>query len=275
MIPIITLSSENIKNEILDSCQKYGFFYLKNEKKNGEPFVDPKILEILSKNSQALFDIGSEEKKKNHVSVNRGNRGYFCSVDYQEINKDPHEISIVDNKEGYFFASENLYDCFNTLPEGFGSLLGFIEHYMKLCRDICTQIIEIIGFQFDDPVYMFKILSYPEEKGSTDAHTDYGCLTLLHSTDDGLEILINDEWIKIPAFQNVFVVNVGDFLQALTKGKLKSTIHRVIHKKKTKRLSFPFFFHADKNTKAYINGKEFSVMEYIDDRFAKTYRYRK
>lgn len=275
MIPVVTLGSENIRNEILDSCREYGFFYLNNENSDGSPLIDTEILEKLRQDAHKLFEIGTDEKKKNHVSLNRGNRGYFCSMDYKEINRDPHELSIADNKEGYFFASENLYDCPNRLPQGVEHQLEFIEHYMKSCRNICAQILDILGFSFDDPVYMFKILSYPEDNGSTDAHTDYGCLTLLHATDDGLEILIHDEWIKIPTLKNVFVVNVGDFLQALTGGMLRSTIHRVIHDKKTRRLSFPFFFHADKETRAEIEGREFSVMEYIDDRFARTYNHRK
>ena len=65
---------------------------------------------------------------------------------------------------------------------------------------------------------------------------------------EGLEVLNKKgEWIGITAIPGSLVVNVGDMLQRLTNGVLKSTTHRVVNPPKEKwgspRYSIPFFLH--------------------------------
>ncbi|ORY27485.1 hypothetical protein BCR39DRAFT_538233 [Naematelia encephala] len=61
------------------------------------------------------------------------------------------------------------------------------------------------------------------------AHTDYGSLTLLFSqTVSGLQVKMPDgEYKDIKPQRGSIVVNVADTLSFMTKGYLKSTIHRV------------------------------------------------
>src|SRR5690606_27955651 len=58
-------------------------------------------------------------------------------------------------------------------------------------------------------------------------HGDINLITLLMGASaDGLQVLRNDgKWIPITALPNQLVVNVGDMLERLTNGVLKSTIH--------------------------------------------------
>jgi len=57
----------------------------------------------------------------------------------------------------------------------------------------------------------------------------------------------DQDWLSINAGPGQIVVNVGDMLQRLTNGRLRSTTHRVINPPKEKwhlpRLSIPFFLH--------------------------------
>jgi isopenicillin N synthase-like dioxygenase len=75
-------------------------------------------------------------------------------------------------------------------------------------------------------------------------HTDFGALTLLlQDGTPGLEIKHNNEWILVEPVRDAYVVNIGDMMQKWTRGKYKSTIHRVIAQKgATHRYSMPFFF---------------------------------
>jgi isopenicillin N synthase-like dioxygenase len=59
-----------------------------------------------------------------------------------------------------------------------------------------------------------------------------------------------DGWVEVPPHQNVFVCNIGDMLELLTKGRYRSTLHRVRNTSGRERLSFPFFF--DPNFEAII-----------------------
>jgi isopenicillin N synthase-like dioxygenase len=80
-------------------------------------------------------------------------------------------------------------------------------------------------------------------------HEDINLITLLiGASADGLEVLNKkDEWVAVTALPDHIVVNVGDMLQRLTNGKLKSTTHRVVNPQREKwgssRFSIPFFLH--------------------------------
>ena len=58
----------------------------------------------------------------------------------------------------------------------------------------------------------------------------------------------NGNWIDIPKIDGTFVVNIGDMLNRLSNGFLKSTPHRVINRSGSERYSIPFFFDPHVNT---------------------------
>jgi len=80
-------------------------------------------------------------------------------------------------------------------------------------------------------------------------HEDINLITLLMGASaEGLQVLNkNNEWIGITAIPGSLVVNVGDMLQSLTNGVMKSTTHRVVNPPRekwgTSRYSIPFFLH--------------------------------
>ena len=64
----------------------------------------------------------------------------------------------------------------------------------------------------------------------TGAHTDYGAMTILASTDaqGGLEVQMPDgQWRAVQAQPGEFVVNLGDMMARWTNDKWASTLHRV------------------------------------------------
>jgi isopenicillin N synthase-like dioxygenase len=62
------------------------------------------------------------------------------------------------------------------------------------------------------------------------AHTDIGTLAIVFSQTGGLQVLMPglDEWQYIAPKPGHAIVNVGDSLTALSKGALKSCLHRVV-----------------------------------------------
>jgi isopenicillin N synthase-like dioxygenase len=81
------------------------------------------------------------------------------------------------------------------------------------------------------------------------AHGDINLITLLvGASADGLELQCrNGDWMPVQVDSDTIVVNVGDMLERLTNGHLRSTIHRVVNppleKLQEARLSMPFFMH--------------------------------
>lgn len=80
-------------------------------------------------------------------------------------------------------------------------------------------------------------------------HGDINLITLLMGASaGGLEVRRRDgKWIGITALPEQVVVNVGDMLERLTNGRLRSTIHRVVNPPRElmhkPRYSIPFFMH--------------------------------
>src|SRR5690606_22057109 len=81
------------------------------------------------------------------------------------------------------------------------------------------------------------------------AHGDINAITLLLGAEEaGLELLTRSgEWLPVQPPQGALAVNIGDMLDRLTAGRLRSTTHRVVNPKGEAayraRYSMPFFLH--------------------------------
>ncbi len=81
------------------------------------------------------------------------------------------------------------------------------------------------------------------------AHTDYGTLTLVFQDSvEGLEALVEGEWLTVPVVPGTVTVNVADLLSRWTNGIYRSPRHRVAlpgPDVKQSRYSTVFFYNPD------------------------------
>jgi isopenicillin N synthase-like dioxygenase len=102
---------------------------------------------------------------------------------------------------------------------------------------------------------VLRLLHYPPQSEPTGehiragAHEDINTITLLLGAEEaGLELLTKDDrWIPVSPKPGELVINIGDMLQRLTNGRLRSTSHRVVNptpdRASKARYSMPFFLH--------------------------------
>jgi len=142
-------------------------------------------------------------------------------------------------------------EAYQTLENAGKAMLQAIALNLKLPEDYFEDKVlhgnsilrQIHYFPIDNPDEV------PADAVRAAEHGDINLITLLMGASaDGLQVLRKDgKWIPITALPDQLVVNVGDMLERLTNGKLKSTIHRVVNppreKMGTSRYSIPFFMH--------------------------------
>ncbi|CAI9286265.1 unnamed protein product [Lactuca saligna] len=69
-------------------------------------------------------------------------------------------------------------------------------------------------------------------------HTDYGTLTILNQSQQGLQIMDQDKkWHVVPFVQGALIVQLGDQFEVLSNGRYKSIRHRAILDTHKQRLS--------------------------------------
>lgn len=151
------------------------------------------------------------------------------------------------------------------LPEFNSTTLEIYKKLEAAGSQILKAIAVYLGLDesyFDDKIHngnsILRCLHYfpitdpdalPPDAVRAGAHEDINLITLLiGASADGLEVLTRDgDWFAIKAEGEDVVVNVGDMLQRLTNGKLKSTTHRVVNPPRElmgfSRYSVPFFLH--------------------------------
>lgn len=99
------------------------------------------------------------------------------------------------------------------------------------------------------PIHYGPITQEPKNSVRAGEHEDINLITLLiGASAEGLEVLNKKgEWVPVTALPDHIIVNVGDMLQRLTNGRLKSTTHRVVNPPREQwhmpRYSIPFFLH--------------------------------
>jgi len=258
-------NAEQKKQFIADLGNAYetiGFVAVKNH------LIDPVTVEKLYTEVKAFFELPEETKLKYEDKALAGQRGYTSfgrehakgsnAGDLKEFWHFGQEVTDGDPIKSEYPA--NIFT--NELP-------GFNEVGIKAYRDLeetgkymLRAIALFLGldeFYFDAkikngnsilrPIHYPPITSEPKSAVRAGQHEDINLITLLiGASADGLEVLNKkNEWIAVTALPDHIVVNVGDMLQRLTNGKLKSTTHRVVNPPREKwgnsRFSIPFFLH--------------------------------
>ena len=147
--------------------------------------------------------------------------------------------------EGFRETFLELYDAFDAAGL---KVLRAIARFLKVDEEYFTDTVR-------DGNSVMRLLHYPPIDQPTGnqiragAHEDINTITLLLGAEEaGLELQTKDgRWLPVSPKPGELVVNIGDMLQRLTNGRLRSTSHRVVNpapdRASRARYSMPFFLH--------------------------------
>jgi len=267
--------------------------------------LSKELIDNLYKQVKALFALPDEIKSKYEIPELAGQRGYtgkgketakgfktpdlkeFWQIGQEVTDGDPIKEQYPDNVKitelpEFNSVTREVYQKLETagthLLRAIAIYLGLNEHYFDKHVHNGNSILRTLHyFGIENPD------SLPPDAVRAGAHEDINLITLLiGASADGLELLTRENtWFPVSAHGEDVVVNVGDMLQRLTNGKLKSTTHRVVNppreQMKNSRYSVPFFLHPKSDmdltslpsTISAEHPKQFSDMtagEYLDER---------
>lgn len=264
-IAVVSLAQplDSIADELGRSFEEYGFAVIRD---HGIP---QGLIDRAEAMSKEFFALPEDVKKAYHIVGGGGARGYtpFGTEKAKDANvhdlkefwhvgrelPEGHPLSeyMADNVwpdevEGFRETFTKLYAAFE---EAGGRVLEAIAIHLGLPREFFAPTVE-------DGNSVMRLLRYPPLEGEeaegairAAAHGDINTITLLLGAEEaGLELLTRQgQWKAVEVPEGALVINVGDMLDRLTNGKLRSTTHRVVNPRGEAayraRYSMPFFLH--------------------------------
>lgn len=244
------------------SFEDYGFAII------ADHGIPDELIRRAEEKAKAFFALPDEVKRKYHVAGGGGARGYtpfgietakghkaHDLKEFWHVGRDlppghPFRGHMPDNVwpeeiESFRATFEELYATFDRTGL---KILKAIARYLGIDEDYFVDTVR-------DGNSVLRLLHYPPIEGEpgshvrAGAHEDINTITLLLGAEEaGLELLTKEgRWIPVSPKPGELVVNIGDMLQRLTNGRLRSTSHRVVNPPRERwghsRYSMPFFLH--------------------------------
>jgi len=253
---------EDLAEELGRSFEEYGFAVVRD---HGIP---AEAIARAEAGSRAFFALPEQVKRQYHLPGQGGARGYtpfgverakdaevhdlkeFWHVGRDLPPGDPLEPFMPANVwpaeiADFHEACLALFAAFDTAGL---RILSAIALHLGLPRDFFAPTVE-------NGNSVMRLLHYPPVSAGQEgairaaAHEDINTITLLLGAEEaGLELLTRGgTWLPVAPPPGALAVNIGDMLQRLTAGRLRSTTHRVVNPRgeaaSRSRYSMPFFLH--------------------------------
>jgi isopenicillin N synthase-like dioxygenase len=248
--------------ELGNSFEEFGFAIVRD---HGVP---QELISRAEDKAKAFFALPEAVKLKYKIPGGGGARGYTpfgvetakgaTARDLKEFWHVGRELPPGDPLEQFMAP--------NVWPEEVESFRDTFEELYAMLEKSGLRILSAIALHLGLPEHYFdatvhngnsvlRLLHYPPISEAAEgeiraaAHEDINTITLLLGAEEaGLQLLSRQgEWLPVSPPPGALAVNIGDMLQRLTAGRMRSTTHRVVNPvgpaARRARYSMPFFLH--------------------------------
>ncbi|WP_196773191.1 isopenicillin N synthase family dioxygenase [Mycobacterium intracellulare] len=263
-VPVVDLRADPapLRDGLREAAHRVGFFYLTGHG------VAPELVTRMLQAARRLFALPQHDKDSVAMVRSPHFRGYTRlggevtrgEVDWREqidIGPQRPPIGGLDRSDYRWLQGPNQWPP--ALPE----LPGLVKEWDAALSAVARTLLRHWAAALNSPADVFdpafaetpatliKIIRYPGRAAGSQgvgAHRDAGVLTLLLAEPGsrGLQVrrAFDDAWIDVPPREGAFIVNIGELLEAATRGYLRATEHRVdLRAAATDRISVPYFFN--------------------------------
>ncbi|KAF7113459.1 hypothetical protein RHSIM_RhsimUnG0123500 [Rhododendron simsii] len=221
--------------------------------------IEDSVLRGVEDVVRGFFGLSFEEKKLSvGTYMNVDNMGYGHNF----VRSENQRLTWIDRlamKAAPREASEGLH----VWPQNPANFRQVMEEYVEGARKVCNHLLEALAESLSLEKHVFlrnldsksseinvRVNYYPQcprpdlSLGIT-PHSDGSALTFLmqFGATGGLQVLKDAKWVTVPWPENMLLVGVGDLLEIMSNGRLKSAWHRVATKADGERLSVALFFN--------------------------------
>jgi isopenicillin N synthase-like dioxygenase len=253
---------EGFAQKLGKSFEEYGFAII------ADHGIPDELIHRAEDKAKAFFALPEDVKRKYLIPGGGGARGYtpfgietakghkaHDLKEFWHVGRDlPEDHRFRDHMPDNLWPSEvaGFKDTFQQLFATFDTaglmVLKAIARYLRIDENYFEDAV-------DQGNSVLRALHYPPQNEPTGehiragAHEDINAITLLLGAEEaGLELQTRDgRWIPVSPKPGEVVINIGDMLQRLTNGRLRSTPHRVVNptpdRASKARYSMPFFLH--------------------------------
>ncbi|XP_022953356.1 gibberellin 20-oxidase-like protein isoform X1 [Cucurbita moschata] len=267
-IPVIDIScqslTESAASSLLRACNEFGFFFIRNHGLSKE------LYQKLISGADQLFSSPEETKQKLTMGASSYTPRFVVSPFFESFKVSGPNFSASAAAQGF---TQSLFGHqateFSNLLDEYGSKMKEVsKRVVKLLLNIlgdniedkfydsefsnCNAYLRINGFT---PRSMNEEEEEEEELEVFKKHTDLSYVTIVFQNDiRGLQMrLKGGDWMDVrprPSEDDNLMVNIGDFMEAWSNGRLRSAVHRVVLRKNNmKRFSMAFFLTTEDDDK--------------------------
>lgn len=268
-VKVANLRSDSFDRDIINSMQDTGFVVVTHHG------IDSNLIREAQQGWREFF-LEDPMLKKMFVNQRDPNMGYKGMKTEKAVG-----AKVADLKEYFHWRPgqtmpstvwENTIRLFHQLEDVGGRILNIVDQQNRKDGEYTNYGDDC--YQSDNTI--IRSLYYPAMDFSAEkdavraaAHEDINYITLLVAASaPGLQVMdLAGNWHDVPHEENSIVVNIGDMMQLASKGKYKSTTHRVVNPPNNTqdRVSMPLFIHPHPHT-LLAPGK--TAGEYLAERIA-------
>ncbi|PIN19768.1 Iron/ascorbate family oxidoreductase [Handroanthus impetiginosus] len=255
-IDMVKIQSREIR-KLGRVCEDWGMFIIENHG------LDPRLLhdrrgraaEVVKR----FFELPFEEKKSSvGTYTSADNMGYGRNF----VKSEDQPLDWID-RLAMKAAPEGASDGLCVWPTNPPNFRSVIEKYVKATRKLMNELLQALAkaisldkqsfSQYFNPntseinvrVNYYPPCPRPDLALGITPHTDASALTLLmqFESSNGLQVFKDDHWLTVPWPCNTLLVNLGDLMEIMSNGRLKSPWHRVMTQSEMGRSLIALFYN--------------------------------
>lgn len=229
--------------------------------------IDDNLFHRLDSSSHNFFSMSLEQKMQYYSGDNRA--GYVAnrnesvasvhksgSVKEQKDLRETFSMSYPPSVDGNVQGPQEFHNAMSEYIEQLQSVNIALKQIFTAALSFAKGIDLPITYLKDvekNETGLLRAARYPSTPGFEDAtkllpHSDFGTITIIASSEEGLEEIRDGRWYKVPMSRGELHVNVGQMYTMWSNGLFQHNIHRVSKEAKKDRISFPYFTSQGKRT---------------------------